>query len=72
MGERACAYVSLHAHEEFSFEIMITYLKNRKIAPYKLPERLEIMNELPARGHKVSKVELREDIVQKLKLERRI
>jgi hypothetical protein len=27
------------------------------------------MNELPARGHKVSKVELKEDIIRKLQLE---
>jgi len=69
MGEKACAYVSLNDREEFSFEIMINHLKNWNVAPYKLPERLEIMNELPARGHKVSKVELKEDIIRKLQLE---
>lgn len=69
MGEKACAYVSLHPGAHFDFEEMISFLKRKKIAPYKLHERLEIWDELPTRGEKISKVELCEDIANKLKAE---
>ena len=57
---------------DFDFDEMISFLKSKKIAPYKLPERLEIWDELPTRGEKISKVELREDIAQKLKADGKI
>ena len=40
------------------------------MAPYKLPERLELLEEMPlVAGMKVDKKVLREDILQKLKAE---
>jgi non-ribosomal peptide synthetase component E (peptide arylation enzyme) len=70
MGEKCCAYVTLNKGEQFTFEEMISFLKTKKIANYKLPERLEIREELPLRGEqKVAKALLCEDIIQKLKAE---
>lgn len=70
MGEKACAYVSLMEGENFTFDEMIVFLKTKKIASYKLPERLEIVSELPMRdSQKVAKASLREDIAKKLKAE---
>jgi acyl-CoA synthetase (AMP-forming)/AMP-acid ligase II len=49
---------------------MISFLKGKKIAPYKLPERLEIRDELPLKGRqKIAKAPLCEDIIHKLKEE---
>ena len=46
-------------------------LKEKKFAPYKLPERLEIIDQLPRVGdqQKVDKKVLEKDIVKKLKKE---
>ena len=73
MGEKACAYVAPEEGEELTFEEMVSFLKSKKIASYKLPERLEIRSELPMRdSQKVAKASLREDIAQKLKAEGKI
>jgi non-ribosomal peptide synthetase component E (peptide arylation enzyme) len=70
MGEKACAYVAPTPGERFTFEEMISFLKGKKIAPYKLPERLEIRDELPLKGRqKIAKAPLCEDIIHKLKEE---
>lgn len=70
MGEKACVYVSLEPNEQFTFEEMLSFLKSMRIANYKLPERLEIRDELPLKGHqKINKTSLCEDIIQKLKEE---
>lgn len=67
MGEKACAYVVTRPGGSFSFQQMIDFLRQRKIATYKLPERLEIVAELPLRGEqKVDKRTLERDIAQKL------
>jgi non-ribosomal peptide synthetase component E (peptide arylation enzyme) len=70
MGERACAYVALNPGEELTFQEMTSFLKRKKIAPYKLPERLEVLEELPLRGYqKVAKIELQKDLMKKLHTE---
>jgi cyclohexanecarboxylate-CoA ligase/acyl-CoA synthetase len=62
LGERACAFVvAADADSPPSFEELTSYLRNeRKIAVVKLPERLELIDELPmtATG-KVQKFALR-------------
>lgn len=50
MGERACAYVALKAGQTLTFEEMKTFLKEKKISAYKLPERLELVPGLPTVG----------------------
>ncbi len=69
MGEKGCAYVVLKKGQTFTFNEMKTFLQGKKIAPYKIPERLEIINELPMKNFKVVKGALREDVVKKLKAE---
>jgi acyl-CoA synthetase (AMP-forming)/AMP-acid ligase II len=46
LGERVCACIVPKAGQSFGFEEMIAFLKP-KIATYKLPEFLHIMNDLP-------------------------
>lgn len=71
MGERACAYVVLKPGQSFSKEEMVSFLKEKKLAAYKLPERLEIMTALPVVGDsgKVDKKTLKKDIETKLSAE---
>ena len=73
MGERACAFVTLKKGETFTFEDMVHYLKSRKIAMFKIPERLEIIESMPLAGAaKVDKKELTRLVTEKLKTEGRI
>lgn len=66
LGERACAY-AVPAKESFTFEEMIQYLLKTGIAKQMLPERLEIVQELPRTASgKVQKYILRNDIKEKL------
>jgi non-ribosomal peptide synthetase component E (peptide arylation enzyme) len=68
MGERACAYIVLKPGGELSFEEMVSFLRGKKIASYKLPERLEVLEKLPlAGGQKVDKKALVADVAGKLK-----
>lgn len=47
MGERACACIVPKAGLRFSFDEMVSFLKEKRIAPYKLPEKLLIFESLP-------------------------
>ena len=71
MVEKQCAYVIPKKGETFCFEEMVSFLQSSKIAPYKIPERLEILTEFPmvAAGNKVDKTRLEEDVAGKLKRE---
>ena len=70
MGEKCCAYVEPEPGEDFTFEEMLSYLKEQQLAPYKLPERLEVRSQLPRAGlEKIPKAALREDLLEKLKTE---
>lgn len=67
LGERMCAFVVAAAKgPEPTLEDLVDYLKNtRGIAPYKLPERLEIVDELPTTATgKVQKFDLRARLTQ--------
>ena len=73
MSERACAFVTLKKGETLTFEDMVNYLKNKKIAMFKIPERLEIIESMPLAGAaKVDKKELTRLVTEKLKAEGRI
>jgi len=72
MGEKGCAYIVLKKGEIFTFDEMKSFLQSKKIAPYKIPERLEIIDELPMKNFKVVKAALREDVAKKLKAEGKI
>jgi non-ribosomal peptide synthetase component E (peptide arylation enzyme) len=63
MGEKACAFVTTKDNEAFTFDEMIAFLMEKKIAKFKLPERLEIRESLPLRDEqKVAKKILIEEI----------
>lgn len=70
LGEKCCAYVVLKRGEELSFAEMVSFLKGKRIANYKIPERLEVRKELPLKGHqKIAKGPLRQDIIERLREE---
>lgn len=71
MGERACAFVVPKKGQVLTFEEMSSFFRERRVAPYKIPERLELIHELPlvAGGNKVDKRWLEEVIKRKLAAE---
>ncbi|OYU47938.1 MAG: cyclohexanecarboxylate-CoA ligase [Rhizobiales bacterium PAR1] len=61
LGERACAFVTLREGASLTFEEMTDYLKAQKMAMQYLPERLEIVADLPRTpSGKIQKFKLRE------------
>jgi 2,3-dihydroxybenzoate-AMP ligase len=71
LGERACAYVVLRSGAELDFKRLSGFLEEKRIARFKLPERLEVIDALPTTAvGKISKKDLREDIKRKLDRER--
>lgn len=50
LGERACAFVQLNDNQALSFEEMLCFLKEQKIAKWEFPERLETLAEWPISG----------------------
>jgi non-ribosomal peptide synthetase component E (peptide arylation enzyme) len=68
MGERACAFVVPKAGETFTFEEMTFFFKQRHVALFKIPERLEIVSELPLvpGGNKVNKRQLEDELKARL------
>ena len=59
LGERMCACVVLHPGSTLELPELVQFLSDCEIAKFKLPERLEILDELPLSGFgKVSKKEL--------------
>ena len=71
LQERACAFVVPRAGEPPTLAELIGFLEARQIARQKLPERLEVVAELPVTpSGKIQKYRLREIIAEKLELER--
>ena len=61
LGERACAFVVLREGTSLSFAEMVAYLKGQQMAQQYIPERLEIVVELPRTpSGKIQKFKLRE------------
>ncbi|HRP97994.1 MAG TPA: AMP-binding protein [Rhodocyclaceae bacterium] len=70
-GEKACAVVRTRPGETLAFDELIAFLRTKQIASFKLPERLEVMAELPVSPvGKILKRVLREQIAAKLADER--
>lgn len=70
MGERSCAFVIPRPGRTLTLEELTGFLLQKKIAKFKLPERLEIVEAFPLTGvGKVSKKDLREQIAARLKAE---
>jgi non-ribosomal peptide synthetase component E (peptide arylation enzyme) len=74
MGEKACAFVALKKGEQLTFDEMVDYLKDKKIAMFKLPEKLEILEALPLVGEsgKIDKKAMTKIVTDKLKSEGKI
>jgi 2,3-dihydroxybenzoate-AMP ligase/acyl-CoA synthetase len=68
MGERACACVVLKAGATLSKDEMVAFLKQKRLAAFKLPERLEIVEAFPTVGDsgKVDKKVLKAAIEKKV------
>jgi len=67
LGERACAYVVSRGGATLGFDEVIAFLRERQVATFKLPERLEVIADFPySSGLKVQKSVLRQDIARKL------
>jgi acyl-CoA synthetase len=65
LGERACAIVVARAGETVTLAEVVEYLRGVGIATFKLPERLELRDELPKNPlGKILKRELREELRQ--------
>jgi 2,3-dihydroxybenzoate-AMP ligase len=70
LGERACVYVILRPGESLTLEDLTRFLDGRRMAKFKFPERLEVMERFPTTAvGKISKNALREDIAGKLNAE---
>ncbi len=73
LGEKVCAYITLKKDEKVTFEEIISYLKEKKTSVLYLPERIEIIDEMPLTNvSKFDKMRLREEIKEKLKKEGKI
>jgi 2,3-dihydroxybenzoate-AMP ligase len=69
-GEKACAFVVPKPGMTLAFDELIGFLKQQRIASFKLPERLELVDKLPTSlVGKVLKRQLRETIVAKIAAE---
>ena len=67
LGEKVCACIKLKEGAKINFEETIGFLKGKGIAPFKLPERVEVFDEFPLTPmFKVSKKDLRQQIITKL------
>ena len=70
LGERACAFAVLRPGRKLGFEELIAFLKERKVSVWQLPERLEVLEDLPkSAGGKVAKNKLTEYVTARLKAE---
>jgi len=70
LGERACAFVVLRPGTRTDLPSLLEFLKTQQMPSWQMPERLELMDELPkSAGGKVMKNKLRELIAAKVKAE---
>ncbi|OGP72766.1 MAG: hypothetical protein A2V86_09490 [Deltaproteobacteria bacterium RBG_16_49_23] len=73
LGERVCAFIKPNRDVTVSFEEIVSFLKDKKTSVLYLPERIEIVDEIPLTNvGKVDKKRLREEIKEKLKKEGKI
>lgn len=67
LGERACAIVVLKPGQSLTMEEMVAYFKAQKMAVQYIPERLEVLEALPATpSGKIQKFKLREMLCSKI------
>ncbi|HBC1473939.1 TPA: medium-chain fatty-acid--CoA ligase [Escherichia coli] len=68
LGERSCAYVVLKApHHSLSLEDVVAFFSRKRVAKYKYPEHIVVIEKLPRTASgKIQKFLLRNDILQRL------
>ncbi|QJT81441.1 medium-chain fatty-acid--CoA ligase [Kosakonia sp. MUSA4] len=70
LGERSCAYVVLKTRKALPLEEVVTFFSRKRMAKYKYPERIVIIDKLPRTSSgKIQKFLLRQDIIQRLSKE---
>lgn len=71
LGERSCAYLVLKTPENtLQLEEVVAFFSRKRMAKYKYPERIVIVDKLPRTSSgKVKKFLLRQDIIQRLSKE---
>lgn len=70
LGERVCAFIKPKPGEVVTFEDVIAFLKSKNTSVLYLPERVEIVPEIPLTPvGKIDKKKLREDIRVKIESE---
>jgi len=63
LGERMCACIIPHTGKTLGLEELVRFLAAKEIAKFKLPERLELRDELPRNPlGKIRKRELRDEL----------
>jgi non-ribosomal peptide synthetase component E (peptide arylation enzyme) len=68
LGERICLYVKPASGSKPTLEEIVSFLKDKGASVLQLPERVEIIDELPVtKVGKVDKKRLREDIKERMK-----
>ena len=72
MGQRACAFVVKRPGEKFTFEEMVSFLREKKLSSYKLPERMELVENIPTILGKPDKKGMTAMISGKLRAEGKI
>lgn len=67
LGEKLCLYITLKPGTEVTLEQIQQMLRETGVAAFKIPERLVVVDELPAtKVGKINKKELRADIAERL------
>ena len=68
LGERSCAYVVLKApHHSLSLEEVMAFFSRKRVAKYKYPEHIVVIEKLPRTvSGKIQKFLLRKDIMRRL------
>ena len=68
LGERSCAYVVLKApHHSLSLEDVVAFFSRKRVAKYKYPEHIVVIEKLPrTTSGKIQKFLLRKDIMRRL------
>ncbi|EFC5307108.1 medium-chain fatty-acid--CoA ligase [Escherichia coli] len=68
LGERSCAYVVLKApHHSLSLEEVVAFFSRKRVAKYKYPEHIVVIEKLPrTASSKIQKFLLRKDIMRRL------
>ena len=68
LGERSCAYVVLKApHHSLSLEEVVAFFSRKRVAKYKYPEHIVVIEKLPRTASgKIQKFLIRKDIMRRL------